>query len=934
MSFVKSRNTSILVIFFCLLAGLPAWDRSNVSAKSEDAISQAEALLALSQSQNYDNHALALRSAQKALALLQASANKEGIARAHALIGRYYFAQSDLPEATQNYENALGLWRDLDNPEEQAQILIMLGYVEVRKGEWSNSILLFTRAQSMIEGKNEPSMMGQIASGFADIFNESGLSNNALIQYQRALDYYRQTPEPIDDTMTIWALGSTYYLLGNYDAALSHLQQALAGVVSNSTYAAICSEYLGRVYDSMNEFPAALQHLQSALDIYTRAVNPREAARVRGLMAHIYQQQGNLEAARLEYQQALAVFRKLSDRINQSAICYAIGRLELKHGDYNAAEDYLRQSIEATENIRQLPTSRDLTAAFSGSVYERYENYIECLMLKHQAEPAKGFAARAFETSELARGRSLAAVLQATGTNTAPGVDPQLAAQERSLRQSLRAKGDYKWSLLAEVNKKEELATLDTELARLDREYKQLTETIRERYPQYEQITSPAGWNLQQIQEQVIADDQTLLLEYCLGSDNSYVWAVTRDGLRSYNLPAAKLIDDAAKKAYKLLASTPDLDRANELTLAIQELSQMVLSPIAAELTKRRIIVVADGALNYIPFQVLTLDNEPLVVNYEIINTPSASILGELRKEATQRRPAKVLAAFGDPVFASSYSERNDTTSNDQSAAVQALEIAPLQKALRDIELNGDNFDPSVIKSLFYAKRELANLRNAASSGETFVASGFTATRQQLLSMDLTQYAILHFATHGLLDPKRPENSGLLLSTVDRDGQAQNGFVGLQDIYGLHAPVDLVVLSACQTALGKDVRGEGLLGLTRGFMYAGASSVMASLWKVDDEATAELMRQTYTNMLRQGMTPSAALRAAQNSIRERSEWKSPYYWAGFTLQGEYRQTIQSTPAMARTGLYWKIIISGMLILFAGIALWYRYRRRRILREGA
>jgi CHAT domain-containing protein len=202
-----------------------------------------------------------------------------------------------------------------------------------------------------------------------------------------------------------------------------------------------------------------------------------------------------------------------------------------------------------------------------------------------------------------------------------------------------------------------------------------------------------------------------------------------------------------------------------------------------------------------------------------------------------------------------------------------------------------------------------------------------------LLSTDLTQYAILHFATHGLLDPRRPENSGLVLSTVNREGQAQNGFVGLQDIYGLRAPVDLVVLSACQTALGKDVRGEGLLGLTRGFMYAGASSVMASLWKVDDEATAELMRQSYTNMLQKGMAPAAALREAQNSIRQRPEWQAPYYWAGFTLQGEYRQVIKPASSADASGFYWKIIIAAALLLLAGVALWYRYRRRPTQQES-
>ena len=937
MSSVKLlRNTSVvLAILLCLAANLPAREKSKVSTQPQDPVDQAEALLALSEKQNYVNHAVALQTAQQALALWQALANKDGTARTYAQIGRCYLAQSDLPEAIQNYEMALHLWRDLNNPQEQARILIMFGYIEGRKGEWSKSISFFTEAQTLINEENEPSMMGQIASGLADIFNESGLPENGLIQYQRALEYYLQTPSTIDDTMTIWALGSTYYLLEEYPEALRHLQQALAGASPDSAYAAICNEYLGRVYGSIGELPTALQHLQSALDSYTPATNPREAARVLGLMGQIYQQQGKLERARQAYQQALATSRKLSDRINHAAINYAIGRLELRSGNFDTAEEHLRQSIDATENIRRVSTSRDLTAAFSVKVHERYETYIECLMRKHDAQPSQGLAVRAFETSELARGRSLAELLQATGTNLAPGLEPQLAEREKSLRQLLRVKEDYKVALLGRAYKREELDSLEAELAKLEGEYKEVGEAVRARYPSYEQITKPAAWDLQQIQEQVIADDETLLLEYSLGSDKSYVWAVTRDSIKSFNLPARALITEAAQKVYELLAAPPGSDTEKELTPAVRELGRMVLSPVAAELNKRRIIIVADGALHYIPFQVLPAPsayNEPLVANYEIVTTPSASILGQLRKEATQRRPTKLLAAFGDPVFESTYAQRKDTTGSEQLAAMQALELAPLQHALRDIELNGDSFDPSVIKPLFYAKRELANLRDAAKSGEAFVASGFSATREQLLNTDLTQYAILHFATHGLLDPKRPEHSGLVLSTVNRDGQAQNGFVGLQDIYGLHAPVDLVVLSACQTALGKDVRGEGLLGLTRGFMYAGASSVMASLWKVDDESTAELMRQFYTNMLQKGMTPAVALRAAQNSIRQRPEWQAPYYWAGFTLQGEYRQIIKPASAIGATDLYRKVIFVGALILLAGVALWYRYRRLRTRQE--
>ena len=901
---------------------------------------KAEALLTLSDCQNYGDHALALTTAQEALALWQSVDDKRGIAKSYAAMGHYQFAQNDLMEATQSHETALNLWRELDVASEQAEALINLGYIEYRKGAWQKVLAFLTQAQNLLDEKAEPYKMGQINTGLAEAFLESGLPEIGLAKHLQALGYYRRTGNPRAVGAMGFLIGKAYYFLGNYAEAQANLQHALADAESmkDIKVAALCNDYLGQTFEAMNDYATALRYFEVALDLYTQSSNPMEVARTRALMGQIYQQQGKVEQARAYYQTALKTFRDLSDRINQSATLYAMGGLELKQGNLNLAEDYLRQSIEVTEEIRRTSTSSDLTAAFSATVYDRYEKYIECLMGKHDAQPDQGFAVRAFETSEVSRARALAELLRATQTNLIEGLDPKLAEREKSLRQSLKVKEDYKVALLGRQYSKEELVALDAELAQLEAEYKQVNETIRASYPSYEQITRPAAWDLQQIQEQVISDDQTVLLEYSLGSEQSYVWAVTRDDIKSYNLPARALINEAAQKVYKLLAAPPGPDTAKELTPAIQELGRMVLSPVAQELSKHRIIIVADGALHYIPFQVLptpSANNEPLVANYEIVTTPSASILGELRKEATRRQPEKVLAAFGDPVFAENYAQRKESTDGEQSgggqsAATLAIENSRLQHALRDIELNGDSFDPSVIKPLFYAKRELAYLRKVASSGETFVASDFTASREQLLNTDLTEYAILHFATHGLLDPRRPENSGLVLSTVNRAGQEQNGFVGLQDIYGLRAPVDLVVLSACQTALGKDVRGEGLLGLTRGFMYAGASSVVASLWKVDDEATAELMRQFYTNLLREQMTPADALRAAQNSIRQRPEWQAPYYWAGFTLQGEYRQVIKPTPA---SGLYWKIIIGAALMLLIGVAFWYRYRRVRTPQES-
>ena len=296
--------------------------------------------------------------------------------------------------------------------------------------------------------------------------------------------------------------------------------------------------------------------------------------------------------------------------------------------------------------------------------------------------------------------------------------------------------------------------------------------------------------------------------------------------------------------------------------------------------------------------------------------------MGELREKAAGRGArSKLLAAFGNPVI--DRSQRNDNKPTEQVAFAETQSAEHLRNALRDIELNGDKFDPAVVSDLFYAEREINNLRDIASPAKTYAATGYAANRNQLFSIDLSQYAILHFATHGFFDLKHPEHSGLLLSTLDEQGKDQKGFIELQDVYSLRAPVDLVVMSACQTALGQDVRGEGLVGLTRGFMYAGATTVVASLWKVDDEATAELMKRFYTEMLENQKTPDEALRIAQNSIRQTPGWSAPHFWAGFTLQGEYRYVVNSERGWRR---YSTLIVIGILVaLFVSAAVYYRYR---------
>jgi CHAT domain-containing protein len=894
-------------------------EAGKISAQNNYPAGKAEALLLLSQCQNEENHAVARDTATEALSLWQGIGNERGAARSHISIGVYHFAEMNLVEAAQDFQSALDLATKIGDPALQAEALVYLGYVEHRKGAWQEVFSFMKRAEELIDKEAELYLMGRITAGYAEAFIETGLPEVGLQKYEEALTYYRDTNTPRPLVSMSWGIGKAQFILGKYPEALSRLQQTLAAAEERDlkNWKAQCHEYLARTYAAMNQPAEAFAHYEMALPLYQKLGNPMEEARVLALIGQLYQTQEKLDEALPFYQRALQTFDALNDPVNQSVTLFAMGQLEMKRGNFETAENYLRQSIETTERIRSRSATRDLTSAFSATVHDRYLQYIQCLMRRNDRQAA----VQAFEISESARARSLAEFLRSTDTNLLTRWDPALANQEKSLRHLIRAKKDFRVTLISKEDKKAELEKLDSELAQLDEQYKSLSATISQRYPAYDQITQPRGWDLARIQNEVINDDDTILLEYILGTDKSYVWAITRNSFNSHEITGE--VAKAAETVYNL-SKEPAKD-GNQLTQAAQTLSQMVLSPVAGQLNKRRLIVIADGALNYIPFQMLpspSSNSEPLVAQHEIINAPSASILGELREEAAGRGVrSKVLAAFGNPAL---HRRNGDAKDALASAKTPATDNA-LHYALRDIELNGDDFDDSAIGELFFAEREIANLRDIASPEKTFAVTGYDATRDQLFSMDISQYAILHFATHGLLDPKRPEYSALVLSTVDRQGKERKGLIGVQDVYSLRAPVDLVVLSACRTGLGKDIRGEGLVGLTRGFMYAGATTVVASLWKVDDAATAELMKRFYSEMLQNHKTPDEALRIAQNSIRQIPEWSAPHYWAGFTLQGEYQYVVNSERGWRR---YSTLIVIGLvMIVLVSVAGWYRYRVR-------
>jgi CHAT domain-containing protein len=429
---------------------------------------------------------------------------------------------------------------------------------------------------------------------------------------------------------------------------------------------------------------------------------------------------------------------------------------------------------------------------------------------------------------------------------------------------------------------------------------RQILERIRSTSSRYGALTQPQPLSVEDIQK--LLDPQTVLLEFALGDERSFVWAMTSTTLAAFQLPPRGEIEEAAHRVRELIARsnrTRDIDR--QYAEAARALSRMILEPAATAMNRRRFLIVADGILQYLPLGALPAparaqsasDNAALLVSeHEIVVLPSASVLGAIRRDLVRREPAsKTVAVLADPVFDSTDS-RLKRPASPAARAVPAESPASntafrsIQRAARDAGLiSTDEAFPRLPSTRLEAQAILRLTTPALS----FQALDFNANRAAVTSPDLRQYRIVHIAAHGILDSVHPELSGLVLSLVDDQGAPQDGFLRLHDIYNLDLPVDLVVLSACQTGLGKDVRGEGIVGLTRGFMYAGAARVVVSLWKVDDEATSALMRRFYEGMLgQQHLSAAAALRAAQMDLAEVSRWRSPYYWAGFVLHGEPR----------------------------------------------
>ena len=643
----------------------------------------------------------------------------------------------------------------------------------------------------------------------------------------------------------------------------------------------------------------------------SRAIGNRDAEAYNlRLIGSTYVDLGDYKRAEDHLINALEISRAIGHQAGEASALYELARAERGLGRLNEARDHSEAALNIIESTRSQVYSPQLRITFLTTRQDYYEFYIDLLMQMHRSKPSAGIDAAALHASERGRARGLLDVLTDARANIRQGIDLSLLESERTVTQQLSAKAERLTRLLSTRHVPEQAAAARREVEVLVSDYHDVQAQLRARSPRYAALTQPQPLRLEEIKLRVL-DENTLLLEYALGKERSFLWAVTPTSIKSYELPGRSQIEAAAERFYQ--AVTGNENRNLQLqAAAAADLGRLLLAPVATELGRKRLVIVSQGLLQYIPFAALpdpainrqpvenrgAIDKErrstgrsqPLIVQHEVVQLPSASIMAILRDGTSNREAVEgAVAVLGDPVFQKEDSrvklvegksdKAEHPTSGDSNQRAQArpdVKRAAWESGLQTLE------------RLPFSRREAEAIVALAPKGKSLKALDFDASRATVTSDEIARYRIVHFATHGLLNNVHPELSGIVLSLVDKTGQPQNGFLRLHEVYNLKLRADLVVLSGCRTALGKDVRGEGLIGLTGGFMYAGTPRVAVSLWTVSDEATAELMRRFYQGMFKKGLRPSAALQAAQAAMWRTKWWGAPYYWAGFILQGDWR----------------------------------------------
>ena len=734
-------------------------------------------------------------------------------------------------EAAHRFQRSAALWQKLREPYEEGVALYGLALAHRFLGEHEASLRALERTLRLMREVNDAHGLVMAQSGL-------GWTSLYLDDYAAAASHFRQALSnrgPADrrgSAGDLFGLGWTELLVGQPKEALLRFDAALRlrRLVRDRRGEALTLVGLAAALDRLGRWEEASQAASQALEIHGTYPDRYGQADALTVKAWALLRGGHARNALEHFVEAAKVRRALEDAAGEAAAIHGQAAALYEIGDSRRALELVDVALAQVESVRVRRADHDLRAAYFASEQDLYELCIGLLLEQYRTSGDLDVARRAFHVNERARARSLLDLL--------------------ALRRDGRGSGS------SESTPIQPLAVADVQRA---------------------------------------LDADTTMLVYAMGSSRSVLWLIGRDQFGIYQLPPRLDIEHAAHDLVESIAVPPTASVAGSrgaipststIAKRARALARLVLPIEAIRQARGRIVVVPSGALQLVPFGVLPRSTgaataeETLLEHHEIIVLPSASMIRALRRVDWVTQPQKTLAVFADPVL---------QVDDARVRRAKAPGSSRLLGGTLSVRTQG-NLPKGVgpLPRLFATRWEAREIERLVPAARQMVALDFRASRSTLERLDLSAYQILHFGTHAVVDLQRPERSGLVLSLVDERGQPVNGFIRMREILEWPLEADLVVLSGCRTGVGREIRGEGLMALSRAFLAAGASRLVISLWSVDDRATAELMARFYRRMLGpEHIAPAAALGAAQLEMRAQPRWRSPYFWAGFLLLGDW-----------------------------------------------
>ena len=789
--------------------------------------------------------------------------------------GQICSERGEVDRALQLFQEALKLAERCRDSEIQTAVLNSMASLFRRIGEPQKALETFTQALDL---SLEKQMIGKTHGYLAAAYRELGDLDKALAWDLKALGIHRSLKNRRQETNTLADLGWIYLKKGETAAALDSFEEALriTGHAGEDNRRGRASALHGRgaALVTLGREREALPDLEAALGLRRDLEDSLSQASVLLELGQVRQALGQAGAA-ADLERALALARRIRAYTLQAESLFRLALLDRDLGRLPEARRRVGQAMVLFEQVRANVASPFLRSTFLASRRDYHELEIEVLLLLAERQPGRGHRRAAFEASENARARSLLDLLAEGRIDVRRGLPGDLKQRDEEIGGELtRIQRQLLAELSADEPKRHFIDALRRDLDAAEERRDRLEREIRSRHPRYAEVRYPEPLALPQVQ--ALLDDRTALLEFFLGQDGSFLFVVTRHGLTPYRLPPAAEIEDRVRKVREGMAER-GRRRLGTYKTAAHELYRLLLAPAEREIAGKRLLIAADGDLHLLAFEALltaeagdrTLAELPYLLREHAVSyVPSASVLADLQR-ARPASAGKRFLAFADPVLGGGAGGAGAAPRRDEAtrglADGERGPLVPLPGSAAEVERIARLFPP----------------------GESRVYLRGEATEENVKDNPLLrQAALIHFATHGVPDERRPDLAGLVLTP---QGEAEDGFLQVHEIFNLKLSADLVVLSACETGLGRQVSGEGLLSLTRGFLYAGAPSVVVSLWRVSDQrSTPDLMERFYRGLDRGGDRAgdkSEALRQAKLGVIRNGQ-AHPYYWAPFVLIGD------------------------------------------------